>query len=138
MKTFILGQRSGGERGVFIAPPGVDADTATADELLLHISNFVDQIVIRGSATGAFPVTVPLGLTYAPAAILFPVGTASFTFFNADGSFNSAAGYGVSRPMPNYWNSATWSATMGSSSMSVNASGVVTTVGYIVFNRAAP
>ena len=138
MKTFIIGRRgSPSEWGVFIAPPGVDAETASASQLTLNISNKIDQIILRGTAFGS--QSVPLGLTaYAPAVLLFPAGTATFTFQNTDGSFFAAAGYGVSRPMPNVANSASYSASISASAMSLSMSGVVTTLGYLLWNRPAP
>lgn len=66
----VLGRRPGPEFGVFVSPEGIDATTAPASALLLHITSAVPQIYMLGVAVSPFPRVVPHGLTYAP--LVFP------------------------------------------------------------------
>lgn len=56
--------------GIRISPPGVDAETATPDQLLLHITSATSQIAMQGTVAPPFPRIVPHVLGYTP--IVFP------------------------------------------------------------------
>jgi hypothetical protein len=125
--AFLLGPR-GAEDGVFIAPPGVDALTATPEQLLLHVTSAVPQIAIRGTATGPFPQVVPHLLGYVPIAIPNVISTNL-----VDGTF------GYVRPFDNSW--APWTVSFIPSAVNsiiVNQSGPALAVGYFIYNRRAP
>lgn len=77
-KQWILGGRGSGisrELGVFIAPDGVDAETASPDELLVHITSQTAQIWQRGIVAGPFPQDVMHTLGFAPLALPNLVGS---------------------------------------------------------------
>lgn len=57
---FVLGN------GIRISPPGVDATTATPDQLLLHITSATAQVAMQGVIAPPFPKIVPHVLGYSP------------------------------------------------------------------------
>lgn len=120
--AFILGKR-GSENGVFIAPPSVDATTATSDQLLLHITKNIAQLVMRGQAY-PLPKDVTLGFgSYVPVVILTAYGAPT------------GWGSGYLRPYGNYWVQNVTKATVSSSTMHISTTGA-TSCGYLVFNRS--
>ncbi len=68
VKRVIIGKR-GTDYGLFISPPGVDADTASPDQLLVNLTLAVSQIVMIGIAPVGSNV-VPLGFTRSPYVLL--------------------------------------------------------------------
>ena len=65
--SFILGHRDhDDEDGVFVCPPGVDARTATQDEMLLYITTKIPQLAMTGVVSAPFPQIVPHLIGYAP------------------------------------------------------------------------
>lgn len=87
----IIGKR-GAENGIFIAPPGVDAETASPEQLLLHLTSSTSQIFMRGVVSAPFPAIVLHSLSYAP--IIFPNILSTSLL---DGTFGSV------RPFDNSW-----------------------------------
>lgn len=61
----VIGQRANGDSGIFVSPPGVDADTAADSALVLNVSAKVSQMILMGRL-GAGTYNVPLGLTHPP------------------------------------------------------------------------
>jgi hypothetical protein len=124
MKAFILGFR-GGEYGIFVPQWGVDADTATADQLQLYVSNKIDQILLNGVGTPG--QTVPLGITgYVPMVLIYTITNTVI-----------GAPLGLVRPFPNVWQSGGGTAASVTQS-SMTLSGGSPLVVYLVFNRASP
>lgn len=126
----IIGLR-GTEHGIFIAPPGIDAETAAAEQLMLHLTAATAQSAIIGVATPAFPRVVPHLLGYPP--IVFP------NLISTD----IVAGFGYVRPFDNSWGPWTHSnIEVGSSAITINQSYVdaapALNVYYTVFNQRAP
>ena len=71
-KSWIIGWRGlspNREFGVFVAPPGLDAETAAVSQLTLHATSRTAQIVQRGVVSPPFPKIIPHGLSYTPIAI---------------------------------------------------------------------
>jgi len=70
MKRVIIGRRSLSNpiKGIFISPPGVDAETAADDDLTLNISDNVNQLLSLGYVTS--DITLPLGLSRTPLVFL--------------------------------------------------------------------
>lgn len=66
---YILGYRSSGEFGVFISPPGVNADTAPLSQLTLSLSTTAAQIYMQGVCAAPFPRSVIHGLPFAPVVL---------------------------------------------------------------------
>lgn len=125
--AFLLGPR-GSEDGVFIAPPGVDALTAPADQLLLHVTSAIPQIHLRGTATGPFPQVIPHTLGYSPFAIPNLVSTNL-----VDGTF------GYVRPFDNSWGPWTQSLLQcNPANVVAYQSGPALAVSYFIYNRRAP
>lgn len=120
--SFIIGPR-GTEFGVFVAPPGIDARFATPAQLLLHISQFAAQIILRGFVVGGG--FVPFSLPYAPIAL--PTSLALDLNNN----------FGAVTPWYN-------GANLGQSTIATSTSGITVSntngdrVGYLVFSSPAP
>ena len=123
--TFILGKR-GSEYGVFVAPPGVDASTASADQLLLHITNNTGQIIQRGLITAALPQTVTF-TAITGTAIVFLTG-----YISSMPGLTGSNGY--TRPRGNYWTRDQVDAQISSGSMTVEGT-TTHYVGYAVLNK---
>lgn len=127
----IIGRRGEGEHGIFIAPPGVDPLTATAEQLLLHISSATSQVAMLGVAAPAFPRYVPHALGYPPFVLPNLIST------------DMVGGFGYVRPFDNSWGPWTFSAiTVDAGALTVEQSyidgPVALNVYYSVFNRRAP
>ena len=124
---FILGPRPG-EFGVFIAPPGVDASTAPADALTLHVTSATAQIAMQGIAEGPFPRVIPHTLGYAPIIIPNLISTNL-----ADGLF------GYVRPFDNTYAPYTNSYVRSESNQfTFLQSGPLLSINYFVLNRRFP
>lgn len=124
--TYIFGKR-GTEVGVFIAPPAIDAATASADQLLIHISNVSMQIVQRGLITAALPQTVYFTNTGLTTPLVFLTGYVS----SIPGMTGSNA---FTRPRGNYWVRDQVDAVISSDHMTVEGT-TSHYVGYAVLNR---
>jgi len=125
--AFLLGPR-GTEDGVFIAPPGIDARTATPDQLLLHVTSAIPQIAIRGTAAPPFPQLIPHALGFAPFALPNLVSTNL-----VNGTF------GYVRPFDNSWGP--WTNTLLQSEITrvgIYQTGPALAVSYFIYNRRAP
>lgn len=128
----VIGQRSNGDQGIFISPPGVNAYTAADSALILTISRKSAQLLLLGQVSSS--QTVALGLGSNPLVLItsqnpFSDGTTTVT--------------GPSRPSPTgaYWDGHVLqrgnlaSATINSGGASLS----ITTVGkmfYSVYNEA--
>lgn len=125
---FILGKR-GSDFGVFISPPGVDAQTAALDELSLAISGKALQITMRGVSTPTFPKTVVHGLGYKP--YIFP------NLISTD----LVGGFGYVRPFDNSYPPFTLTnITVGTTDFTINQGGTgsALNVYYSLLNKALP
>lgn len=80
----IIGKRSAANpvKGIFISPPGIDAKTASDDQLILNISDKINQLISMGFVTTT--TTVPLGLSRSP-----------FVFLTSRYDMSSDFGYGA-------------------------------------------
>lgn len=67
----ILGRRAlnNPDVGLFIAPAGVNAETASPDQLVVNLTQAISQIVMIGSVPAGSTV-VPLGFTRPPYVLL--------------------------------------------------------------------
>lgn len=81
-----------GAVGLFISPPGVDADTAADSALLLNATSKVSQLILLGRLV-SFPQTVALGLGRSPLVFLV-------SQFNFSGVIGHTQGPGPVRPSP--------------------------------------
>jgi hypothetical protein len=93
-----VGARANGDVGLFIGPPGADANTAPDAALILNVSSKVSQLILMGRAMQS--VTVPLGLKHSPFVFL----TSQFDWANVIGH---TLGPGPFRPSPPFIASAT-------------------------------
>lgn len=94
MTRIVCGTRSrDGAVGLFISPPGVDADTAADNALLLNVTSKVSQLILIGRIAGGFPATVPLALGRSPLVFI----TSEFNFA---GIIGHTLGPGPMRPSP--------------------------------------
>jgi hypothetical protein len=67
MSIFLTNKR-GSSWGLFVAPPGIDATTASISDLLLNITDNVPQLIMAGSATNG--QNIALSLTYVPVVLI--------------------------------------------------------------------
>jgi hypothetical protein len=114
----VLGKRNN-EFGLWASPPGVDALTASPSQLILQMTNLVDQIILVG-AVGSSQV-VPLGLSDRPLVLLISKGT------------HPTFGTYAARPSPLGTDVNNTSVAVNAASMSINTSRIVS---YLVFRRA--
>jgi hypothetical protein len=86
-----LGARANGDVGLFVAPPGVDANTAPDAALVLNVTSKVSQLLLMGRTSS--PTTVALGLSRSP-----------FVFLTSQYDFSAIIGHtlgpGPVRPSP--------------------------------------
>lgn len=123
---FRLGYR-GSESGVFVSPPGVNALTATPEQLLLHVTSATAQIAMQGVAAGPFPRIVPHVLGYAP--VIFPNLVSS----------KLIPGFSYVRPFDNSFPPWTNSKVKSEATQfTFTQSGPVLDIKYFVFNKAMP
>jgi hypothetical protein len=87
-----VGARANGDVGLFIGPPGADANTAPDAALILNVSSKVSQLILMGRAMQS--VTVPLGLKHSPFVFL----TSQFDWANVIGHTLAPARSGRRRP----------------------------------------
>lgn len=93
-RRVVLGPRANGDFGMFVSPPGVDAYTASDEQLNLSASNRLAQLLQIGAVGGS--TTIYLGLSIRPIVILFGTG-------NRTGELVGYPGVkGVARPAPLY------------------------------------
>lgn len=87
----VLGARANGDVGIFVSPPGVDADTAADASLSLNVTAKVSQLIAIGRVTTAS--VVPLALARSP-----------FVFICSEYDFAAITGHtlgpGPLRPSP--------------------------------------
>lgn len=116
------------EFGVFVSPPGVNALTATPEQLLLHVTSATAQIVMQGIASSPFPRVVPHSLGYEP--IVFP---------NLVSTKLSGGTFSYVRPFDNTFPPYTNSyAQSNISDITFLQSGVVLDINFFVFNKERP
>ena len=92
MKRIVLGPRANGDVGLFISPPGVDADTAADSALVLNVTSKKSQLILLGSISPSGGL-IPLGLGQKP-----------FIFITSQWNFSGVIGHtlgaGPMRPSP--------------------------------------
>ncbi|MES2030832.1 MAG: hypothetical protein V4477_16755 [Pseudomonadota bacterium] len=127
-RRVVIGMRANGDDGIFVAPSGLDALTASDAQLLLNISSKVPQLILLGAVASS--QSVALG-----------TGRAPYVFLTNRQSMVGVPGYGnldgPIRPAPNGTYGTTTEcyadvATDGSSMAVTVASG--TRVSYAVYN----
>lgn len=122
----VIGLRANGDAGMFVSPPGVDAFTATDDQLNLSASDRVTQLLQLGVVYSSG--SVYLGLPVRPAVLLFGSG-------NATGELPGYSGVvGVARPAPLYGGDPQAYADMASDGSSMYITCGIRTI-YAVYNR---
>lgn len=87
----VLGRRSNGDMGIFIAPAGVNAMTAADSALILNVSSKVTQLLLMGRVTASG--TIAIGTSRSP----FVIVTSQYNF---SGVIGHTAGPGPLRPSP--------------------------------------
>lgn len=128
-KRIVIGPRANGDVGMFVSPPGVDADTALDSALLLNVTSKVSQLILLGSVnpTGS---TIALGLSRSP----FVFVTSQFNF---SGVIGHTAGPGPIRPSPMLGGSSnSSSATINSNGASVTINAPATKTVFAVYGAA--
>ncbi len=60
-RRVVIGKRANGDLGIFVAPEGVDAFTASDDQLLLNITSKVSQLILLGVASDSRTVALAAG-----------------------------------------------------------------------------
>lgn len=88
-RRVVLGTRSNGDTGVFVARPGADAHTAVDSTLLLSIYEKVSSLLLMGYVGSS--QTVSLGFGARPIVILSSIRTVMSSFT------------GIVRPSPLYY-----------------------------------
>lgn len=89
----IIGRRSASDPtpGIYISPPGVNAESAPESALVLNISTKISQLIMQGYVTGN--TTIPLGLSRSPFVFLT-------SRYNMSADFGYGALVGPIRPSP--------------------------------------
>jgi hypothetical protein len=125
--TFVFGTRSDGLRGVFIAPPGVDADTAPVDQMALYYGALKTQLISKAMLVSS-PTTIPLGFTtYTPIIFIHRFQEVDYGGFTLPGFV---------RPDANFWSPTNIMAHVTADSVTFsNANGRLF---YYVLGRRAP
>lgn len=88
----VIGPRANGNVGMFVSPPGVDADTAADSALLLSVTAKVSQLILVGHVSASASGIV-LGLSQRPFVFI----TSEFNFSGVPGH---TTGPGPCRPSP--------------------------------------
>lgn len=121
----VIGPRANGDVGVFVSPPGVDANTAADSALLLGITSKVSQLLLLGKIAASG--TVILGLHRSP-----------YVFLVSEYNFATIAGHvggpGPIRPSPAPGGTSS-SATINSNGASMTITTTVP-VSYQVYGQA--
>lgn len=125
-KRVIIGPRVNGDIGVFVSPPGVDADTAVDSALRLSITAKVSQLILLGRVSAGSSL-IALGLGRSPYVFL----TSEFNFSGVSGH---TLGPGPFRPSPPPFGSPS-SVTINSNGASMSISAAYTCV-YSVYGQA--
>lgn len=107
----VIGPRANGDIGVFVSPPGINADTAADSALMLSITSKVSQLLLLGKITSSGTVT--LGLHRSPYVFL----ASQFNFASIVGH---VGGPGPIRPSPG--------PGMSPSTATINSNGVSMTI----------
>lgn len=123
----VIGPRNNGNVGLFVSPPGVDADTAADSALVLNVTSKVSQLILVGHVATTTSGIV-LGLGQKP----FVFVTSQFNFAGVPGH---TAGAGPLRPSPpdTALNTSYAVINSGGASMDINAPAPVT---YFVYSQA--
>lgn len=108
VKRVVIGPRANGDIGLFVSPPGVDADTALDANLLLNVTSKVSQLILLGRVTAN--ATIALGLSRSPYVFL----TSQYDFASVIGH---TLGPGPFRPSPLF-------PATASSNCTINGNGV--------------
>ena len=125
-RRIVKGVRANGDSGLFVAPAGLDAFTASDNQLILSISGKVSQLILLGYVNGSG--TVVLGLTRRPIVLLTSQNTISelFLYSQLDGPI---------RPSPYRFGGSAATATINGNGDSLSISSAIKTY-YAVFNEA--
>lgn len=124
---FVFGTRSDGLRGVFVAPPGKDADSSPVTDMLLYYGAYSTQIMAKGLLTTT-PATVPLGFSsYIPSLFIHRIQ-------NVD--YGGYALPGFCKPDAHFWSNVNITATATPSSFDVTAASG--NLFYYAVSKAAP
>lgn len=75
-RRVVIGRRANGQKGVFIAPPGIDAYTAVDSQLTLGVGTAIPQLVMEGWLSSS--TTLPLGFSHSPIVLLHSMGTFNY------------------------------------------------------------
>lgn len=125
-KRVIIGPRANGNVGMFVSPPGVDADTAADGSLLLNVTAKVSQLILAGHVSGSASGIV-LGLSQRPFVFI----TSQFDFAGVPGH---TTGPGPCRPSPvNLVTSSTATINSSGATMDISSSFPVS---YFVYGAA--
>lgn len=127
-KRVIIGPRANGDIGVFVSPPGVDADTAADSALRLSITSKVSQLILLGRVSAGSHL-ISLGL-----------GRSPYVFITSQWDFSGVIGHtlgpGPFRPSPPPFTGAVVSSvTINSNGASMSISAGYTLV-YAVYGQA--
>ena len=125
LKRMVIGPRANGDNGIFISPPGVDADTAADAALVLNVTSKVSQLILLGRIAGSG--TIPLGLSRSP-----------FVFITSQWDWSGVIGHttgpGPFRPSPPPFGAAS-TATINSNGASMTISSIYSVL-YQVYGQA--
>lgn len=91
-KRIVLGTRANGDEGLFVAPVGIDADTAGDSQLRMSIVSKISQLLMIGRVSAGVS-DIPLGLSRSPYVFL----TSQYDFSGISGH---TLGPGPFRPSP--------------------------------------
>lgn len=131
-KRVILGKR-GSEYGIWVSKPGYNVQTATNDQLLLNISQAVDQVIMIGTIN-SFPTVVPLGLSVLPYVFIN-----STVFHQSTDGSSYLSNLGYMRPFPFGDSTANTTVIVTTAEMVFNSGGSFfgypISVHYVVFRR---
>lgn len=133
--AMLLGKRTSGAYGVWIAQEGANADLDPQESMILSLTQDLEQLIMLGSTT-SLPATVPLGLTNAPFVLLNATNlTASIalTSDNAYGNYSPVSGLFM-RPYPPA-NSSAYNVYGEIHPSHLNIYGSLSVVAYAVYRR---
>lgn len=93
LPRIVIGPRANGNVGMFISPPGVNADTAADSALTLSLTSKVSQLLMLGHVPAGVTLGIVLGVSQRPYVLL----TSRFNFAGVPGH---TTGDGPLRPSP--------------------------------------